>query len=63
MLATPVQFWVGAPFHRAFLHDLRYRTASMSTLVSLGTNAAYLFSVAVTLWPHAFMAVGVMPYY
>ena len=63
ILATPVQFWVGAPFHRGFLHDLRYRTASMSTLVSLGTNAAYFFSVAVTLWPHAFMALGAMPYY
>ena len=63
VLTTPVQFWVGAPFHRDFLHDLRYRSASMSTLVSLGTNAAYFFSVAVTLWPHAFMALGAMPYY
>jgi len=63
LLATPVQFWVGASFHRGFLHDLRYRSASMSTLVSLGTNAAYVFSVAVTLWPHAFMALGAMTYY
>ena len=63
LLTTPVQFWVGAAFHRGFLHDLRYRSASMSTLVSLGTNAAYFFSVAVTLWPHAFMALGVMTYY
>jgi Cu+-exporting ATPase len=63
LLATPVQFWVGADFHRGFLRDLRHRSASMSTLVSLGTNAAYVFSVAVTLWPHAFMALGAMPYY
>ena len=63
LLATPVQFWVGADFHRGFLHDLRYRSASMSTLVSLGTNAAYFFSLAVTLRPHAFMALGAMPYY
>jgi Cu+-exporting ATPase len=62
-LTAPVQFWVGAPFHRGFLHDLRYRSASMSTLVSLGTNAAFFFSVAVTLWPHAFMALGAMTYY
>jgi Cu+-exporting ATPase len=62
-LTTPVQFWVGAAFHRGFLHDLRYRSASMSTLVSLGTTAAYAFSVAVTLRPHAFMAVGGMTYY
>ena len=53
-LATPVQLWVGWEFHRGFLHDLRYRSASMATLVSVGTNVAYLFSVAVTLWPHAF---------
>jgi Cu+-exporting ATPase len=63
LLTAPVQFWVGAPFHRGFLHDLRYRSASMSTLVSLGTNAAFFFSVAVTLWPHAFMALGAMTYY
>jgi Cu+-exporting ATPase len=65
LLATPVQFWVGWPFHRGFLHDLRYRSASMSTLVSIGTNAAYFFSVAVTLWPHAFMGLGhgAMTYY
>ncbi len=62
-LTTPVQFWVGAQFHRGFLHDLRYRTASMSTLVSIGTSAAYFFSLAVTLWPHAFAGHGVMTYY
>jgi len=63
LLATPVQFWVGADFHRGFLRDLRHRSASMSTLVSLGTNAAYFFSLVLTLWPHAFMALGAMPYF
>src|SRR5205814_3994486 len=63
LLATPVQFWVGASFHGGFLHDLRYRSASMATLVSLGTNAAYFFSVAITLWPHVFMTLGAMTYF
>jgi Cu+-exporting ATPase len=63
VLTTPVQFWVGAEFHRGLLHDLRYRSPGMSTLVSLGTNAAYFFSVAVTVWPHAFMRLGAMTYY
>ena len=63
VLATPVQFWVGAAFHRGFLRDLRRRSASMSTLVSIGTNAAYFFSVAVTLWPHALMPAAGMTYY
>src|SRR5262245_51646118 len=62
-LTTPVQFWVGAEFHAGFIRDLRHRSASMDTLVSLGTNAAYLFSVALTLWPHAFMAAGAMHYF
>jgi Cu+-exporting ATPase len=63
VLATPVQFWVGADFLAGFLRDLRHRTAGMSTLVALGTGAAYLFSVAVTLWPHVWHAAGAMPYY
>src|SRR5881628_1114754 len=62
-LATPVQFWVGSEFHAGFLRDLRHRTASMSTLVSIGTNAAYVFSLAVTLWPRVFMPAGAMTYY
>ncbi len=62
-LTTPVQFWVGWEFHAAFLRELRHRGASMSTLVSIGTNAAYFFSLAVTVWPHVFMAAGAMPYY
>jgi Cu+-exporting ATPase len=63
VLATPVQFWVGWQFHAGFLRDLRHRTASMSTLVSIGTGAAYFFSLAVTLWPHLFAGHGAMTYY
>ncbi len=62
-LTTPVQFWVGWQFHAAFVRELWHRSASMNTLVSIGTSAAYFFSVAVTLWPHRFMATGAMPYY
>ena len=63
LLTTPVQFWVGASFHAGFLRDLRHRTASMATLVSLGTSAAYLFSLAVTLRPDLFASMGAMTYY
>ncbi len=62
-LTTPVQFWVGWEFHRGFVKELLHRSASMNTLVSIGTSAAYFFSVAVTLWPHRFVATGAMPYY
>ena len=63
LLTTPVQFWVGGQFHSACVRELRHRAASMNTLVSIGTNAAYFFSVAVTLWPHTFVAAGAMPYF
>ena len=39
-LTTPVQFWVGWPFHAAFVKELRHRSATMNTLVSIGTGAA-----------------------
>jgi Cu+-exporting ATPase len=63
VLTTPVQFWAGWRFHAGFLRELRHGVASMNALVSIGTNAAYFFSLAVTLWPDAFAGTGAMPYY
>ncbi|HEV8676902.1 MAG TPA: heavy metal translocating P-type ATPase, partial [Methylomirabilota bacterium] len=63
VLTLPVQYWVGWPFHRGAWTALRHHTANMNTLVSLGTNAAFLYSGAVTLWPHPLMAAGGMTYY
>ncbi len=66
VLATPVQFWVGGEFHHGFLRDLRHRSASMSTLVSIGTSAAYFWSLATTIWPGALAGLGhaaAMTYY
>jgi P-type Cu+ transporter len=44
VLATPVVFYAGAGFHRIALVNLRHRTATMDTLVSLGTVAAWTWS-------------------
>jgi P-type Cu+ transporter len=44
-LATPVVLWGAWPFHRAAWLNLRHGTATMDTLVSLGTLAAWLWSV------------------
>src|SRR3990170_1578456 len=65
VLTVPVQFWVGWQFHAGFWLALRHGTANMNSLVSIGTNAAFFYSLAVTLWPHRFMADGVagMTYY
>src|SRR5262249_36542679 len=62
-LTTPVQIWAGRPSARGFLTELRHGSLSTNAPVSIGTTAAYLFSVAVTVWPHRFMATGAMPYY
>ncbi len=44
-LASPVILWGGWPFHRATLINLRHRATTMDTLVSLGTIAAYSWSI------------------
>ncbi len=44
-LATPVQFYVGKRFYVAAWHALKAKTGSMDTLVSLGTSAAYFYSL------------------
>jgi len=45
-LATPVQFWVGRPFYVGAWRQLLRGGANMSTLVSIGSTAAY----AASLW-------------
>ncbi|WP_275585338.1 hypothetical protein [Stenotrophomonas maltophilia] len=45
LLATPVQFWIGARFYRAGWHALRAGTGNMDLLVALGTSAGYGLSV------------------
>jgi P-type Cu+ transporter len=45
LLATPVQFWLGARFYQAGWKALRARTGNMDLLVALGTSAAYGLSV------------------
>jgi len=44
VLATPVVFWSGARFHRAAVVNLRHGAATMDSLVSLGTVAAWTWS-------------------
>ncbi|MFF9166439.1 MULTISPECIES: heavy metal translocating P-type ATPase [unclassified Streptomyces] len=44
-LASPVVVWGGWPFHRAAWTNLRHGAATMDTLVSVGTAAAYGWSL------------------
>jgi Cu+-exporting ATPase len=48
-LATPVQFVVGYRFYKGAFAALRAKSASMDTLIAVGTSAAYFYSAAVTL--------------
>jgi Cu+-exporting ATPase len=45
-LATPVVLWGAWPFHREAWRGLRHHTATMDTLISIGTLAAWMWSVA-----------------
>jgi len=53
LLATPVQFWLGARFYRAGWQALRAGSGNMDLLVALGTSAAYGLSLYLLLQGHA----------
>ncbi|MFL2001859.1 heavy metal translocating P-type ATPase [Microbacterium sp. A1-JK] len=44
VLVTPILVWGGWPFHRATVANARHGAATMDTLITLGTVAAYLWS-------------------
>ena len=63
LLATPVQFLVGARFYRGAWHALRARSGNMDVLVALGTSAAY--GLSLYLWlvkdsPHLYFETAAM---
>jgi Cu+-exporting ATPase len=60
-LATPVVLWAGWPFHRAAAMNARHLAATMDTLISVGTLAAWGWSVLVLIaFPgeHTYFEVG-----
>ena len=58
VLTTPVEFWCGWSFFRNGWKSLKHHTATMDTLIALGTGAAYLYSLVVTLFPDFFITQG-----
>ncbi|MFH9940058.1 heavy metal translocating P-type ATPase [Streptomyces murinus] len=54
-LAAPVVVWGGAPFHRAAWTNARHGAATMDTLVSVGTLAAFGWSLWALFFGHAGM--------
>ena len=52
-LATPVILWAGWPFHKATWVNLKHGAATMDTLITVGTSAAYLWSLYALFFGHA----------
>jgi Cu+-exporting ATPase len=61
-LAWPVVLWGAWPFHRAAWLNLRHGAATMDTLISLGTLAAFGWSVYALFWGDAGVAGMKMPF-
>jgi len=50
LLATPIQFWIGARFYRGAWASLKHKSGNMDLLVALGTSAAYFMSLVIVLF-------------
>ncbi|MDO8418283.1 MAG: heavy metal translocating P-type ATPase [Agitococcus sp.] len=61
-LSTPVVLWAGWPFYVRGVQSIIHRSPNMWTLISLGTGAAYVYSVVATvapsLFPVSFVSMG-----
>lgn len=60
--ATIVQFWAGSTFYKTAWAAAKHGSTNMSTLVAVGTSAAFGYSAFVTLWPDLSAAWG-FPFY
>ena len=54
MLTLAVMVFAGGHFYTSAWKSLRNGTATMDTLVALGTGAAWLYSMSVNIWPQWF---------
>ena len=61
VLTTPILFWAGSSFFVNAWKAFKRHTATMDTLVALGTGTAYLYSLFPTFFPHWFLAQGLSP--
>ncbi len=61
LLTLPVVLHSGREFYIAAWNGLRHGTASMDTLIAVGTGAAFLFSLVATVAPQFFRQHGLVP--
>jgi P-type Cu+ transporter len=55
ILTAPVVFYSGGQFYRGAWAAFRHRAADMNALIAVGTGAAFVYSVAATVYPQFFM--------
>jgi P-type Cu+ transporter len=60
-LTAPVQFWCGKSFYVNTWKAFKHHTATMDTLIALGTSAAYFYSLFVTIFPSFLTTQGLTP--
>lgn len=67
IIAGIVVYWLSAPIQRWAIDSIKTKNLNMWTLIGIGVNAAYLFSVFSTLFPGAipndFLNAGKVPNY
>lgn len=63
ILITPVMFYCGRPVHSIGFPALVHRSPDMNSLVSLGTSAAYLYSLVTCIAPWVFPEGSREPYF
>ena len=63
VLITPVMFYCGGPIHKVGWPALIHRSPDMNSLVSLGSTAAYLYSLIVCIAGPAMPAGSREPYF
>ena len=67
VLSLPVVLWAGWPFFVRGVQSVVQRNPNMWTLISLGTGAAFLYSVVATLapgvFPASFVSMGLVAVY
>jgi P-type Cu+ transporter len=61
VVTTAIMVWAGGQFYRRAWAAVRHGSADMNTLIAVGTGAAYVYSVAATLAPDAFLRRGIAP--
>ncbi len=61
VLTLGVMTWAGSHFYTRAWAAFRHHSASMDTLVAVGTGAAFVYSVIATVAPGFFVAHGVAP--